>query len=219
LASHSTLLTKLERFSMDENKTQDVTQTTEPDGEYSGMPKWKAALLKCLPMLIVLVCTGLFIWGIKADYTRVKCLQTPSSYFYIYKSDEFTWNEEDYDNVANEHNDAHLTKVPEVYFVLNETAPDVEATTVKCLIEGNGLKVYQFGEFILYRLEGQYGVFAPLRDYGESTTARKNDLYVVRQLMKNDVWKEYEMTYRTDESFYDILEKLEWELDTEYAED
>ena len=39
---------------------------------------------------------------------------------------------------------------------------DMETTTVKLLAEGNALKVYQFGEFILYRLEGQYGVFAPL---------------------------------------------------------
>lgn len=209
------------------------------DGEYTGMSKAKAAFLKLLPMLIVLACTGLFMWGIKAvigvfyaphdevyyrtvgeeKYTIVKCYQNPSSYFYVYNSDAFTYNESDYDNVAGEHNDAHLTKVPEVYFVLNETAPDIDSTTIKLLCSGNGLKVFQFGEFVLYRLEGQYGVFAPLREYTESATDRKNDLYVVRQLLKNDNWQGFEMPYRTDESFQGILEKLEWHLDTEYVED
>ena len=166
-------------------------------------------------------------------YTIVKCYQNPSSYFYVYNSEEFTFNEADYDNVAGEHNDAHLLKVPEVYFVLNESAPDMETTTVKLLAEGNALKVYQFGEFILYRLEGQYGVFAPLRDYTESATSRKNDLvlvhvngctrkndlYVVRQLLKNDAWKGFVMPYETVDNFQTILERLEWHLDTEYVED
>lgn len=212
--------------------------TVPADGEYTGMSKWKAALLKCLPLIIVLVCTGLFMWGIKAvigifyephdevfvkengneKYVVVKCFQNPSSYFYVYDED-FVFNEAEYDNVAGEHNDAHLLKVPEVYFVLNETAPDMETTTVKLLLEGNGLKVFQFGEFILYRLEGQYGVFAPLREYTDSATSRKNDLYVVRQLLKNDAYKGFEMPYEKDESFQDILEHLEWHLDTEYVED
>ena len=203
------------------------------------MSKGKAAFLKILPMLIVLVCTGLFMWGIKfvigifyaphdevftkrdgdITYTIVKCYQNPSSYFYVYNSEEFTFNEADYDSVAGEHNDAHLLKVPEVYFVLNESAPDMETTTVKLLSEGNALKVYQFGEFILYRLEGQYGVFAPLRDYTESATSRKNDLYVVRQLLKNDAWKGFVMPYETVDNFQTILERLEWHLDTEYVED
>lgn len=119
------------------------TAKPEHDGEYTGMSKGKAAFLKILPMLIVLVCTGLFMWGIKfvigifyaphdevftkrdgdVTYTIVKCYQNPSSYFYVYNSEEFTFNEADYDNVAGEHNDAHLLKVPEVYFVLNESAP------------------------------------------------------------------------------------------------
>ena len=120
------------------------------------MSKGKAAFLKILPMLIVLVCTGLFMWGIKfvigifyaphdevftkrdgdVTYTIVKCYQNPSSYFYVYNSEEFTFNEADYDNVAGEHNDAHLLKVPEVYFVLNESAPDMETTTVKLTCRG-----------------------------------------------------------------------------------
>ena len=152
-------------------------------------------------------------------YTIVKCYQNPSSYFYVYNSEEFTFNEADYDSVAGEHNDAHLLKVPAVYFVLNESAPDMETTTVKLLAEGNALKVYQFGEFILYRREGQYGVFAPLRDYTESATSRKNDLYVVRQLLKNDAWKGFVMPYETVDNFQTILERLEWHLDTEYVED
>ncbi len=225
---------------MDEIKDNNEELTKqENDGEYTGMSKKKAAFLKLLPMLIVLACTGLFVWGIKTvigifyaphdevytmtdgddKYTVVKCYQNPASYFYIYDSGAFVYNEADYDNVAGEHNDAHLTKVPEVYFVLNETAPDVETMTLKKLAEGNGLKVFQFGEFILYRLEGQYGVFAPLRDYTESATDRKNDLYVVRQLLKNDNWKGFVMPYETEKSFQDILEKLEWHLDTEYVED
>lgn len=219
-----------------ENPTADII---EADGEYTGMSKGKAVFLKLLPMLIVLVCTGLFMWGIKfvigifykphdevftktdgdVTYTIVQCTQTPSTYFYVYNSDSFTFNEKEYDNVAGEHNDAHLHKLPEVYFVLNETAPDMETVTVKQIAEGNGLNVFQFGEFILYKLEGQYGVFAPLRDYTDSATSRKNDLYVVRQLMKNEAWKKFEMPYRTEESFLGILEKLEWHLDTQYIED
>lgn len=235
------IMSKTERKNMDELKeTKEQPEIVEaPDGEYTGMSKKKAAFLKCLPMLIVLVCTGLFMWGIKTVigifykphdelftkqdgetvYTVVKCYQNPASYFYVYDSEKFQWNDADYDNVAGEHNDAHLTKVPEVYFVLNETAPDIEATTIKRLAEGNGLKVFQFGEFILYRLEGQYGVFAPLREYTESATNRKDDLYVVRQLLKDDRWKGFEMPYREEESFQDILEKLEWHLDNQYGED
>ncbi len=236
-----------ERKNMDENKEQNnaaeqensPAETAESDGEYTGMSKGKAVFLKLLPMLIVLVSTGVFMWGIKfvigifykphdevftktdgdITYTIVKCTQAPSSYFYIYDSGSFTYNEADYDNVAGEHNDAHLHKIPEVYFVLNETAPDMETVTVKLLAEGNGLKVFQFGEFILYKLEGKYGVFAPLREYTESATSRKNDLYVVRQLMKNDAYLKFEMPYKTDKKFLDILEKLEWHLDTEYIED
>lgn len=216
----------------------DVTAGGPAVEDYSGMPKWKAAFLKCLPMIIVLVCTGLFMWGIKAvigifyaphdevftkengdeKYVVVKCFQNPSSYFYVYGED-FVFNEADYDNVAGEHNDAHLHKIPEVYFVLNETAPDMETVTVKLLLEGNGLKVFQFGEFILYRLEGQYGVFAPLREYKDSATSRKNDLYVVRQLMKDNAYEKFEPPYELDESFFSILERLEWHLDTEYIED
>lgn len=233
-------LSEITEVTAQESPTEpEKTAEPEHDGEYTGMSKGKAAFLKILPMLIVLVCTGLFMWGIKfvigifyaphdevftkrdgdVTYTIVKCYQNPSSYFYVYNSEEFTFNEADYDSVAGEHNDAHLLKVPEVYFVLNESAPDMETTTVKLLAEGNALKVYQFGEFILYRLEGQYGVFAPLRDYTESATSRKNDLYVVRQLLKNDAWKGFVMPYETVDNFQTILERLEWHLDTEYVED
>ena len=230
----------------DTEETEGNTEVVEAEApaeeavieDYSGMPKWKAAFLKCLPMIIVLVCTGLFMWGIKVvigifyaphdevfikengdeKYVVVQCTQTPSSYFYVYNED-FVYNEAEYDNVAGEHDDAHLHKIPEVYFVLNETAPDMKTTTVKLLLEGNGLKVFQFGEFILYRLEGQYGVFAPLREYTESATSRKNDLYVVRQLLKDDAYQKFEPPYELDESFQSILERLEWHLDTEYVED
>ena len=227
-----------EEIQAEETAEPEQTTAAEPDGEYTGMSKRKAMLLKCLPMLIVLACTGLFMWGIKfvigifynpqdelftktcgsEEYVVVKCFQNPTTYFYVYDKD-FVWNDAEYDNVANEHNDAHLHKNPEVYFVLNETAPDMDSVTVKLLAEGNGLKVFQFGEFILYRLEGKYGVFAPLREYTESATDRKNDLYVVRQLLKNDNWMIYEMPYENDKPLQDILEKLEWHLDTQYGED
>ena len=73
---------------------------------------------------------------------------------------------------------------------------------------------------MIYKLEGEYGVFAPLRDYGESTTKRKNDLYVVRQLLKNDRWKEFVLPdWESSDEFHEKLEKLEWHLDTEYNED
>ena len=62
-------------------------------------------------------------------------------------------------------------------------------------------------------------MFAPLRDYTESATSRKNDLYVVRQLLKNDAWQGFVMPYETEDDFQTILERLEWHLDTEYVED
>ena len=98
-----------------EEQLPEITEVTaqespaepEHDGEYTGMSKGKAAFLKILPMLIVLVCTGLFMWGIKfvigifyaphdevftkrdgdVTYTIVKCYQNPSSYFYVYNSE------------------------------------------------------------------------------------------------------------------------------------
>lgn len=220
---------------MDEQQTEIQEQITE----YEGMPKWKAALLKALPLIITLACVGIFAWGIKAvigyfyapkdtlftrdiggeKYTIVQCYQNPSSHFYIY-GEGFEFIEEEYDNVAGEHDDAHFARFPLVYFILNETAPDVDSTALNKLIDGNGLYVMQFGEFVLYRLEGQYGVFAPLRDYDKSTTSRKNDLYVIRQLMKNDVYKQFELPAEISQAeFLAKLEKIEWHLDTEYIED
>ena len=78
----------------------------------------------------------------------------------------------------------------------------------------------QFGEFVLYRLEGQYGVFAPLREYKESATSRKNDLYVVRQLLKDDNYKEFDLPeWESEKELVEQLEKIEWYLDNEYNED
>lgn len=225
---------------MNDNE-KDIT-TTESDTqviEYEGMPKWKENLLKALPLIITLTCVGLFALGIKwvagifyepqdtiyekadgdAVYKIVHCYQNPSSTYYIY-DDEFVFDETEYGEVGSAHSDVHFSHMPEVYFILNETAPDMENLTVRKLCEGNGLVVFQFDEFVLYRLEGQYGVFAPLRDYGESTTSRKNDLYVIRQLMKKDRYLGFVLPGdKTHEEFLEILEKLEWELDTEYIED
>ena len=225
---------------MDENKNE-ITEQTAPAAvnEYEGMPKWKSNLIKVLPLLITLACVGLFAWGIKTvigifyapsdtvyqretggeKFTIVQCFQNPSSHFYIYDSD-FTYNEESYDNVAGEHDDAHFAEYPLVYFILNETAPDVNTIEFTKLIDSNGLYAMQFGEFVLYRLEGQYGVFAPLRDYDKSATSRKNDLYVIRQLMKNDRYLAFDLPDEmTAEEFLAKLEKIEWHLDTEYIED
>ncbi len=208
--------------------------------EYEGMPAWKENLFKALPMLIVLASIGLFALGIKwvsgifympqdtlysindgeGSYAVVHCYQNPSNTYYIYEADGFEFVETEYEEIGSKHEDAHFAHVPEVYFILNESAPDVEQIAIKKLCEGNGLVVFQFDEFVLYRLEGQYGVFAPLRDYEESTTSRKNDLYVLRQLMKNDIYREFLLPEgQTSDDFLAILEKLEWHLDTEYIED
>ena len=207
--------------------------------EYEDMPKGKAALIKCLPLLITLVCVGLFAWGIKwvagkfyapvdTHYTRtvgetelsiVWCEQQGSNTYYIY-SDGYTFSEEELDNAGSEHTDAHHKHEPLVYFTLNEDPLDVDKMHFNLLVDGNGLYAMQIDEFVVYRLEGQYGVFAPLREFKESATSHKNDLYVVRQLLKKERYKGYALPDDvTQEQFTDILEKLEWQLDTKYAED
>ncbi len=211
----------------------------ETTTEYEGMPKWKAAVLKCLPLVITLACVGLFMWGVKAvigvfyapkdtvyqredngeKFTVVQCYQNPSSHIYIYDS-EFQYIKEQYDNVAGEHDDTHFKDVPLVYFILNEAAPDINTVELTKLIDSNGLYAMQFDEFVLYKLEGQCGVFAPLRDYEESATSRKNDLYVVRQLLKNDRYLNFKLPDdMTSENFLQKLEKIEWYLDAEHIED
>ncbi len=207
--------------------------------EYEGMSKIKAGFLKCLPMLIVLACVGLFTLGVKwligvfyapkdtvyhktyedEGFTVVHCYQNPSSHYYVYP-DDYSYNGEKFDNVAGEHDDAHFADIPVVYFILNETPLDIDNTVIKTIFEGNGLKAVQFGEFVLYKLEGQYGVFAPLREYSESATSRKNDLYVVRQMLKNENYLNFDLPgWETPEDFLAALEKIEWYLDTEYIED
>ncbi len=207
--------------------------------EYEGMSKFKAGFIKCLPMLIVLASVGLFTLGVKwligvfyapedtvyhkeyggERFTIVQCYQNPSSHYYVYPED-YDYNEENFDNVAGEHDDAHFADMPIVYFILNETPLDIENTAIKTIFEGNGLKAVQFGEFVLYKLEGQYGVFAPLREYTESATSRKNDLYVIRQMLKNENYLNFDLPdWESTEDFLAALEKIEWYLDTEYIED
>ncbi len=201
--------------------------------------KFKDGFLKCLPLLIVLISIGLFTLAVKwiagtfyapsdtvteklygdEEFVVVQCYQAPSTTYYVYAGD-YVYDADAHDNAANEHENAHLQGEPLVYFILNETALNMEDTVVKTVFKGNGLHVVQLGEFALYRLEGQYGVFAPLRDYKESTTSRKNDLYVVRQLMKDDRWTAFDLPEgETADSFYAKLEKIEWYLDTEYEDD
>ncbi|MGN0680301.1 MAG: hypothetical protein ACI4JS_11600 [Oscillospiraceae bacterium] len=203
------------------------------------MSKFKELFLKCLPMLIVLVSTGLFMFAIKLvigifyepkdtvyektygeeKFVVVQCYQTPSSMFYVYEGD-FSFDESKLTNKATEHNKIHMNDKPRALFTLNEPAPDMEDTVVKTLFTSNGLDVLQFGEFVIYKLEGEYGVFAPLREYKESATKRKNDLYVVRQMLKNDRWKAFDLpTWESSEDFLKQLEKIEWHLDAEHAED
>lgn len=203
------------------------------------MNKFKEMFLKCLPMLIVLVSTGIFMFAIKLvigifyepkdtvynktygeeQFTVIQCYQTPSSMFYVYDA-SYEYDEKRFTNKATEHNRIHLKDNPRALFTLNEPAPDMDDTVVKTLFTTSGLDVIQFGEFVIYRLEGEYGVFAPLREYKESATKRKNDLYVVRQLMKNDRWKAFDLpTWEKPEEFYAKLERIEWHLDSEYTED
>lgn len=203
------------------------------------MSKFKEGFLKCLPMLIVLVSTGIFMFAIKLvisifyepkdtvyhktygeeEFVVVQCYQSPSSMFYVYDGD-YELDESRLENKATEHNKVHINDSPRALFTLNEAAPDMEDTTVKTIFAANGIDCIQFGEFIIYKLEGEYGVFAPLREYKESATKRKNDLYVIRQLMKNDRWQAFDLPdWETPEEFYEQLEKIEWYLDAEYTED
>lgn len=198
--------------------------------------KIKTAFLKCLPMLIVLVSTGVFMFAIKfvigifyepkdtvyeteydgERFTVVQCYQTPASHYYLMPED-YTFDGGRYKKVAAEHDRIHLKDEPLAIFTLNETPLDMENTVVKTVFTGNGLNVYQFGEFVIYRLEGEYGVFAPLREYKESATKRKNDLYVVRQMLKKERWKEFVLpTWESEEEFQEQLERIENYLDAEY---
>lgn len=203
------------------------------------MAKFKEIFIKLLPMLIVLVSTGIFMFAIKfvigifyepkdtvtvkeygeEKYVVVQCYQNPSSHYYLLRGD-FVYDEKRYDNAAGEHDRAHLADEPLAIFTLNETPLDMENTTVKLIFENSGLSAYQFGEFIIYRLEGEYGVMAPLREYKESATKRKNDLYVTRQLLKNERWKNFDLpNWETEEEFVEKLELIELHLDSEYTED
>lgn len=200
--------------------------------------KIKNAFIKCLPMLIVLVSTGIFIFAIKLvigifyepkdtvynkeyegeKFTVIQCYQRPSSHYYLLPGN-FVYDESRYNNVASQHDKIHLADDPLAIFTLNETPLNMDNVTVKTLISANGLNAYQFGEFVIYQLEGQYGVFAPLREYKESATSRKNDLYVIRQLLKNDRWKEFVLPeWEESDEFYDKLEEIEWYLDAEYED-
>lgn len=227
---------------MDENRNiipEEHTDTHEETLEYEGMSKGKAAFIKCLPMLITLICVGLFAWGVKwvagkfyapedTHFTRtagetqlsiVWCEQQSANTYYVY-DEGFTFSETEFDNVGAEHTDAHHKHEPLVFFTLNEDPLDVEKMHFNLLVDGNGLYAMQIDEFVVYRLEGQYGVFAPLREFRESATSHKNDLYVVRQLLKKKQYRNYVLPETvTEEQFTDILEKLEWQLDTKYAED
>ena len=200
--------------------------------------KVKRAFLKCLPMLIVLVSTGIFIFAVKfvvgifyepkdtvyrtecggERFTVIQCAQSSSSSFYLLPAD-FEFDEKRYSKAASEHDKIHYSDKPLAIFTLNEAPPDVDVITVKTLISGTGLRAYQFGEFVIYDLEGEYGVFAPLRNYSEASTKRKNDLYVIRQLLKKDRWQEFDLpSWESEEDFLENLEEIEWYLDAEYED-
>ena len=200
--------------------------------------KLKLAFLKCLPMLIVLVSTGIFIFAIKfvigifyepkdtvyktehgdERFTVIQCAQSSSSSFYLLPAD-FEFDEARYKKVGSDHDKIHYADKPLAIFTLNEAPPKMEDTVVKTLISGTGLRVYQFGEFVIFNLEGSYGVFAPLRNYSEASTNRKNDLYVIRQLLKKERWKEFDLpSWESEEDFLQNLEEIEWSLDAEYEE-
>lgn len=223
-----------EKERLPEELTEDKTAAVT---EYEGMSKGKEAFLKALPLIITLACVGLFALGVKwvvgvfaptvdtlhekNGFQIVHCSQKLTKFpntYYIY-DEEFVFAESDYEDTGNDHKDAHFAHVPLTY-LMSTSELDLEKTAVKTLHEGNGVYVMQFGEFVLYKLEGQHGVFAPLRDYEESTTSRKNDLYVIRQLLKNDRYKQFELPESINEGqFLEMLEKIEWHLDTQYVED
>lgn len=203
------------------------------------MSKFKQAFIKCLPLLIVLVSTGIFVFLIKwvigifyepkdtvyvkengdERFVVIQCYQNPSSHYYLLPGD-FVYDEKKYTSVASEHDNAHLKDKPLAVFTLNETPVVMDKTVVKTLISNGNLNAYQFGEFVIYRLEGEYGVFAPLREYKESATKRKNDLYVVRQLLKGERYKSFELpSWETEAEFLKNLEDIEWYLTAEYNED
>ena len=218
---------------MDElNETKNTAEATEPESserEYSGMSRGKAAFIKLLPMLIVLASTGLFMWGIKfvigifyaphdevfakeygsEKYTVVQCTTGQKNEYFLYDSG-FVYNEADYNNVADEHEKAHTAYAPLAGITLPNGSVDVETAVVRKLVEGNGVTAYQFGEFIIYRQEGQYGSLAPLRDYSEAiiTKNKDKDKLVIRQILKTGAWEYFEMPYRKDESFEKILDDL-----------
>ena len=200
--------------------------------------KIKRAFIKCLPLLIVMVSTGVFMFVIKLvigifyapkdtvytkeygdeKYIVIQCYQNPASHYYLLPG-SFSYDESKYKDVASEHDRIHMSDEPLAIFTLNEPPLKMENTAVKLLFSGSGVQAYQFGEFIIYRLEGKYGVFAPLREYKESATNRKNDLYVVRQLMKGERWTAFDLpSWETSEEFYGKLEHIEWYLDAEYEE-
>lgn len=213
-------------------------EINQPVTEGEGMSKPKAALIQVLPLLITLVCVGLFAWGIKIvaekfyapedscvsrtvngeELSIVWCEQQGSNTYYLY-GEEFAFSAAEYENVGAEHTEAHHKHEPRVFFTLNEDPLKLSEMPLAVLIDGNGLYAIQIDEFIVYRLEGQYGVLAPMREFKQSATLRKNDLYVVKQLIKNDRYKGYLLPEGTTaEEFRATLEKLEWQLDTEYAE-
>ncbi len=200
--------------------------------------KFKRVFLKCLPMLIVLVSTGIFIFAIKfvigifyepkdtvykteyngEKFTVVQCYQNPASHYYLLPED-FEFDESRYKKAASEHDRIHYADAPLAIFTLNETPLNMDNTVVKTLISSTGLRAYQFGEFVIYKLEGEFGVFAPLRNYSESATKRKNDLYVIRQLLKKERWKAFELpSWESAEEFVEKLEEIEWYLDAEYED-
>lgn len=200
--------------------------------------KIKNAFLKCLPMLIVLVSTGIFIFAIKfvigifyapkdtvyrtehngEKFTVIQCTQSSSNSFYLLPA-EFEFDEVRYKKVGSDHDKIHYADAPLAIFTLNEPPPDIDTITVKTLISGTGLRVYQFGEFVIFNLEGAYGVFAPLRNYSEASTNRKNDLYVIRQLLKKERWTEFDLPgWESEEDFLENLEQIEWYLDAEYED-
>lgn len=203
------------------------------------MSKAKEMFLKILPMLIVLVSTGIFMFAIKfvigifyepkdsvyskefdgEKFTVIQCYQNPSSHYYLLPGD-FEYDPGRYKKVASEHDKIHMADQPLAIFTLNESPLNMDNTTVKTLFSGGGINAYQFGEFVIYRLEGEYGVFAPLREYKESATKRKNDLYVVRQMLKNERYKSFVLpSWEDEEGFLERLEQIEWHLDSEYVED
>lgn len=190
----------------------------------------KNIFIKALPILIIVASVGIFTLVFKLvmntffrpvdtfaiteyqneRFSVVSCKQSSQITYYIY-NENYVFDEEKYNNAGSEHDKVHTEVMPLVYITLKDSGIDLDNTVVKTIINGNGLECYQFDEFILYKLEGNYGILAPLMELSATASSAKNDLYVLERLMENDNYKNYTLNdAMTYENLLEKLKKMEW---------